>query len=488
MNSAYHDIIDRFKHRKVLVIGDIILDTYLQGFSARLSHDVPVVEISDSSMVLGGAANIAVNFKALGADVTFVSAVGDDEAGNKTVLLLAGLGFDTQYVLRESERQTTVKTRVMSHSQVLARFDYGSREAIGGKVEQQIISILQESFRRFDVIMIGDYYGGIFTDRIINTLAELKKRNRGLFAVDSKDLSRFRILRPTLVKPNYHEGLKLLRLSEQGKDRGVQMAQYGKELYEITASKIIALTLDAEGAVIFEQGEFRYRSYAHKLPGANVVGAGDTFISAFSLALFNAADIPLSTEIATAAAGIAVSKEGTAPCAYNELRSFFSIHNKYVLHTNELKKLAEIYEAQGKRIVFTNGCFDILHSGHVSYLNRAKELGDVLIVGLNCDDSIRRLKGAGRPINPLEDRMEVLSALTAIDHIVPFVEDSPVDLIKAVSPHIYAKGGDYSKNTLPEAGLIEQLGGKIVFVPLIPDHSTTGIISRINNNKFLKLA
>ncbi|MCJ8210331.1 D-glycero-beta-D-manno-heptose 1-phosphate adenylyltransferase [Mucilaginibacter sp. RS28] len=490
MNTAYHQIIDQFSQAKVLVIGDVILDVYLKGGSTRLSPEapVPVVNISDRSYVVGGAANIAVNFKALEAQVAFLSAVGNDEDAAKIFSILEKQGIDSTHIFQENTRQTTVKTRVMCQSQILARYDYGTDQVLNQETEQKIVDYLEAHYADFDIIMAGDYYGGILTPAIINTLAKLQQNWPRIFAVDSKNLTAFRKVKPTLVKPNYTEAVKLLELNHQAIGRAEQMHRYGDELYEKTGASIVALTLDADGAMIFNEGIYKYRSYAHHLPGASVVGAGDTFISTLSLGLFLEADIPLATELATAAAAIAVSKEGTVPCTYPELRSFFSLHNKYVSHVNELKKLCEIYEAQGKKIVFTNGCFDILHSGHVSYLNRAKELGDVLIVGMNCDDSIRRLKGEGRPINPLEDRIEVLAGLSSIDHVISFEEDSPVYLIRAARPHIYAKGGDYSKETLPEAKLVEDLGGKIVFVPLVPDHSTTRIIRRINNGSTLKIA
>lgn len=490
MNTAYHHILDQFRYPDVLVIGDVILDMYLKGDSSRLSPEapVPVVNVSNRTSVAGGAANIAANFKALSANVTFLSAVGDDEEADKVIGLLDGCGIITDAIYKEAGRKTTVKTRVMSQSQILARFDYGTQRPIDTFTEEKLIHYLKDNYSRFDMVIIGDYYRGILTEGVIKVIESLQKESPRFLAVDSKDLGSFKNLRPTLVKPNYFEAAKLLDIAAQPENRAEQMQAYGQQLHEKTGAEIVALTLDQEGAIVFNQGNFAYRCYAHHLPGANVVGAGDTFISALSLALHINTDIPLATELATAAAAIAINKEGTAPCSHHELSTFFSVHNKCLMHVNELKKLAEIYEAQGKRIVFTNGCFDILHSGHVNYLNRAKELGDVLIVGLNSDASIKRLKGSERPINPLEDRMEVLSGLSAIDHIIAFEEDSPVALIKAAKPHIYAKGGDYSKETLPEAKLVEDLGGKIEFVPLVPDHSTTSIIRRINSNRHLTRA
>lgn len=489
MNTAYLDIMDQFHHTKVLVIGDIILDTYLKGDSTRLSPEapVPVVNITLKDEVVGGAANIAVNLCALGADVTFLSAVGNDEGADKAIEILEKAGINTNAIIKEEGRKTMIKTRVMVQSQILARFDYGTQKPINENTQELLIAYLKENYQKYEVIMLGDYYGGILTSTLIKALEELQQKHSKFIAVDSKNLTTFRDLKPSLVKPNYCEASKLLALSYQETDRAAQVQLYGQQLSEQTGAKLIALTLDADGAVIFENGELAYRSVAHPVASPNVVGAGDTFISAYSLALNAGADIPLATELATAAAAIAVQKDDTAPCYQSELISFFSVHNKYLLHPAELKKLCEIYEAQGKRIVFTNGCFDILHSGHVTYLNRAKELGDILIVGLNSDESIQRLKGTSRPINPLVDRMQVLSGLSSIDHIIPFSEDTPVELIKAAKPHIYAKGGDYTKETLPEATIVEDLGGEVVFVPLVPDHSTTLIIRKINGSSSYRL-
>ena len=491
MNAAYHSIIDQFQQSKVLVIGDIILDAYLKGDSSRLSPEapVPVVNIARKEEAVGGAANIALNLRALGADVTFFSAVGSDDEAERALGLLQRAGIRTDAILKEAGRKTMVKTRVMVKNTILARFDYGTQVPISQATEQLLSQFLNEQFHQFDLIMVGDYYGGILTPSIIHCMEQLQEAQPKLLAVDSKELHSFKNLRPTLVKPNYYEAIKLAGLPYQSAGRVEQAKETGGLLYQRTGAKIIALTLDADGALIFDNGKFNYRSYAYHVSSPNVVGAGDTFISAYALSLFACADIPLATEIATAAAAIAVQKEDTSPCYTAELKSFFAVNNKVISQINELQKLAEIYEAQGKKIVFTNGCFDILHSGHVSYLNRAKELGDVLIVGVNCDESVARLKGADRPINPLPDRMEVLSGLSSIDHLISFGqqnEDSPAEIIRAARPTIYVKGGDYTVETLPEAKVVEEVGGEIVFVPYVPDHSTTRIIHRINKSTPLK--
>lgn len=492
MNLVYNHIIDQFGQCRVLVIGDIILDAYLKGDSSRLSPEapVPVVSVSSKEETVGGAANIALNLRALGASVTFLSGVGDDDIADKAIAMLSKTGIETGLIKRETGRRTMVKTRLMAKSQILARFDYGTQDPVSHQTEDYLITSLKENYKNFDIVVIGDYYGGILTPAVIRSIQKLQEETPKLLAVDSKELCSFRSLRPTLVKPNYYEAIKLAALDYQSEGRVEQSMPLGRLLHERTGAKIIALTIDSDGALVFDNGNFSYRSYAYDVPAPNVVGAGDTFISAYSLALFCGSDISVATEIATAAAAIAVQKDDTAPCYISELKAFFVTNNKIISNIGELKRLAEIYETQGKKIVFTNGCFDILHSGHVSYLNKAKEQGDILIVGLNCDESVVRLKGPDRPINPLEDRMEVLSGLSSIDHIISFGhenEDTPVELIRAARPHVYVKGGDYTRDTLPETKVVEETGGRIVFVPYVPDHSTTRIIHRINKGTRLKM-
>jgi D-beta-D-heptose 7-phosphate kinase / D-beta-D-heptose 1-phosphate adenosyltransferase len=239
------------------------------------------------------------------------------------------------------------------------------------------------------------------------------------------------------------------------------------------------LHLDTEGAIIFEEGRSPYRTYANPVPHSYAAGAGDTFVSALALALGAGAHTPAAAEIASAASSIVVCKEGTASCSSEELIEHFSTEEKFVNDAFQLTARIAYYRRNGLRVVFTNGCFDILHRGHISYLNKAKEFGDILIVGLNSDNGVRRLKGPDRPINSLEDRGQVLSALSCVDHIIPFDEDTPAELIKVIEPDVFVKGGDYTRETLPEAPLVEKQGGEVVLLPYISDRSTTGIIEKI---------
>lgn len=485
MYTEIQNLINQFSGLNVLVAGDLILDVYLRGSTTRLSPEapVPVVDVLDEQIFMGGAANVAANVKALGANVFFCSVSGKDDRAEKAIGLLKAKGINTEYMVKDSERETLVKERIMAHSQILVRFDRGTDEAIHEKSEKQLVGQLKKVYQKCDVVILADYGKGIFTPAVIKALMALQKQKALFLAVDSKRLIEFKCLKPAMIKPNYKEAIQLLSLQNMQRERVKQITTTGKDICKITGSKFAVVTLDVDGSVIFKDGALAYRSYAQPVAKPVVVGAGDTFISAMSLALANNANVEVAAELASAAAAISVGKENTACCSDMELRSFFAHQHKHIGNLRELGEICNIYHAQKRKIVFTNGCFDILHSGHVNYLNRAGKLGDILIVGINTDESIRRLKGQNRPVNPLADRMEVIAALSAVSHIIAFGEegkDTPEELIKCVRPDIFVKGGDYTKAQLPEAPLVEKLGGEIHFLPHIPNHSTTHVIRRIH--------
>ncbi len=488
----YKDLITKFLQPTVLVIGDLMLDVYLKGVSSRLTPEapVPVVDIASRSTSLGGGANTAVNTRYLGAQVTFCSVSGKDEDGSKATALLETAGI-TPRVLQCADRQTIVKTRVMAAHQLLTRFDSGTETPVTGDTERAFIRLLQQEFPKHDAIIIADYCKGLITPAVIAALQTLNRRHKKFIAVDSRRLECFKSLSPSLVKPNYHEAVQLLGLHVQQHCRAQQINNLGADIYSRTGAAITAVTLDEEGAVIFDGNQPVYYCGAQPVTTPNVSGAGDAYISAFTLACLSGADLAAAAELAATAAAVAISKEHTACCTHEELSAYLSVNDKYITDPAQLEPVAAMYRAQGKKIVFTNGCFDILHSGHVNYLARARELGHVLMVGINTDESIRRIKGSDRPINTLHDRMEVLAALGAVNHIIPFgspEDDTPVPLIRLIQPHVFAKGGDYTKDDLPEAGLVEQLGGEVILLPLLPGRSTSMIIHRIHTKPVLKLA
>jgi D-beta-D-heptose 7-phosphate kinase/D-beta-D-heptose 1-phosphate adenosyltransferase len=492
MDSIYQNLIKAFVHPAVLVIGDLIIDTYLKGDSTRLSPEapVPVVDISSQISVPGGGTNTAANLKHLGARVTFCGICGNDAAGKQAASLLEKAGIINKIITCDT-RSTIVKTRVIAGNQLLTRYDEGTEQPIDKECELKLIALLEEEFPCHDAIVIADYNKGIITPAIIAALERLNHQYQKFVAIDSKRLQYFKGIRPSLVKPNYNEIIQLLRQPMAAGFRKEQLREMGAAVYAATGAAVTAVTLDKEGALIFSEDQLVCNVAAKPVHMPNVIGAGDTYISAFTLASMAGADITAAAELAGTAAAVAIGKSNTAHCKQAELIACFSMNEKYISDLDQLHNLCNMYRAQGKKIVFTNGCFDILHSGHVSYLNRAAELGHVLIVGINTDESIRRLKGTERPINQLRDRMQVLAGLSAVHHVIPFgneKNDTPEELIMAVRPDIFTKGGDYSLESLPEAATVERLGGRIVLLPLVPGRSTSLIIRQINTTPVLKVA
>ncbi|WP_034388899.1 D-glycero-beta-D-manno-heptose 1-phosphate adenylyltransferase [Deinococcus sp. YIM 77859] len=474
--------LEEFRHLRVAVIGEAMLDSYLYGTADRLCREapVPIVALHGRHDVPGGAANAAVNAQTLGAAVEFLSVVGADTEGDLLLARLAAAGVDTSGVVRSAKRETLVKQRVMAASQILLRLDRGTEQGVTGADEEALLERLRAAFRRADAVIVSDYGYGILTPRVIGALAEEQARAPRVLVADAKELGRYRDVGVTAAKPNYGEALALLHEPPRypPEERLAQVASWEEAVLEKTGARIVAVTLDVEGALVFERGQPAYRTFTQPHPNANATGAGDTFVSALALALAAGADTPAAADLASAAATVVVGRGGTTACTVAELRDFLTAESK-VLDREALVARIQALRGEGRRIVFTNGCFDLLHRGHITYLNQAKALGDVLVVGLNDDDSVRRLKGPSRPINPAEDRAQVLAALSGVDYIVTFSEDTPARLIEALRPDVYVKGGDYTRETLPEAPLVESLGGEVRLLPYLEDRSTTGIIERV---------
>lgn len=485
MDSRLETLIDSFGGLSVLVVGDVMLDAYLAGPTERLCREapVPVVSVQERSSAPGGAANTAVNVSVLGAQVTLLSVTGDDWDAGVLREVLRDRGVDTAVMLADPSRRTLAKRRVIAGGQMVVRFDEGSTGPLEGPVAEELRRRLETLWARCDAVICSDYGYGVLDPTVLRAIGELQRRDPRVLVADSKRLTAYRDLDVTAVKPNYREAVQLLDAYgvDEPHERVSQMTAEGRRLLELTGSRIAAVTLDTQGALVNERGCPPYRTYAQPRPHSRAAGAGDTFLAALTLALAAGGTTPQSAELASCAAAVVVSKEGTAACPAAELKDAFGKLDKTLADCRRLAELAARYREQGKRVVFTNGCFDILHRGHVAYLNRAKELGDVLVVGVNSDDSVRRLKGEGRPVNTLDDRLQVLSALSCVDHVVGFADDRPDGLIRAARPHVFVKGGDYTIDTLPEAPLVRELGGTIEILPLVEDRSTTHIIDRIRS-------
>ncbi|MBO9595994.1 MAG: D-glycero-beta-D-manno-heptose 1-phosphate adenylyltransferase [Niabella sp.] len=491
MNCLPDEMVAQFKNWKVLVIGDLILDHYVQGETQRLCPEgpVPIVEVMARQYALGGSANVALNFSCLSARVTYCSVAGADAEAAIAIKMLQDQHIHVN-VLKDPGRSTLLKTRVVAGRQLLARFDSGTTGPVSADTADWLKDVLMQEIPRHDAIIISDYDKGTLTPAVIDLIKQMKATHPRYIAVDSKRLEWFRELEPDFAKPNYGEALQLLKEPFKSDDRMEQVPGFGRPLYALTRARVLALTVDKDGAFVFHDGELTGHCPPCKQEQVNVVGAGDVFFSAFALSHLSGASELQALDIASAAAAVGMMQaDRTCCCTASELAAFFSQRTKELATETQVRALVAAYRSMDKKIVFTNGCFDILHRGHISYLSQARALGDVLIVGINFDESVRRLKGIHRPVNPLADRKAVLAALECVTHIVPFGnagDDTASELIDWIRPDIYVKGGDYSVEKLPEASLVEAAGGRVQILPLMPGRSTTGMIHKINPSIALK--
>lgn len=488
--SAYHvdslvSPIDGFSAADVLVVGDLVLDCWLSGPSRRLCREapVPVVQVDERQLVPGAAGNTAANIAALGGRPRLLSVVGDDEEGEILREQLRRRGVPADDVLVEPGRQTVVKHRVMTGSHMHARFDEGDDRAPQGRARRELLARLDRLVRECPVVLACDYRLGLVTEALLDRLAAQGRPRPRLLVVDAHEPGRWARTRPSAVTPSFGEISTLLdgtdRVGPQPADRAAYVLEHGELLLDRLGAQMAAVTLDRDGAILVRRGYPGYRVPAPSAaPDTRSSGAGDAFAAAFTLALASGADGGRAVELGASAASVAVREPGTSVCDAAALRAAIAAPGK-VLTLAGLADECRAHRAAGRRVVVTNGCFDVLHRGHVTYLREARRLGDVLVVGLNNDAGVRRLKGPDRPVNTAEDRAAVLAALDCVDHVVVFDSDTAEDVIAAARPDVYVKGGDYTPQMLPEAPLVESLGGEVCIMGYVAHHSSTAIIRRM---------
>ncbi|TQM03152.1 D-glycero-beta-D-manno-heptose 1-phosphate adenylyltransferase [Pseudonocardia kunmingensis] len=470
---------------RVAVVGDALLDGWLSGPARRLGRDgpVPVVELSETRSAPGGAGNVAVNLAALGARVELVSVLGDDADAGVLRELLQTAGVHTTPCVAEEDRATAVKRRLVSAGQPLARYDAGPDRAPRPETVTALVAGLDAVLdREPDAVLVADYGLGAVGGEVRAALA----RRRGqipLLVVDARAGDGWGALAPDVITPNAAEAAALIGAAEPvGPDRAGWVLAHRDELVAAAGGGDVLVTLDVDGAVRLPADPDAPAGRTTAVPGpdSRACGAGDTFTAAATAALASGIAPETALVLAQCAADVVVAQEGTAVCSAGALTARLAARDRGGLleHRDLLAILAE-HRRTGHRIVFTNGCFDVLHRGHVAYLRQARALGDVLVVALNDDGSVARLKGPERPVNPLEDRAGVVGAIECVDLVTAFSQDTPVELIEAVRPDVYTKGGDYTPQMLPETPTVERLGGEVRVLDYLSDHSTTAIVGRI---------
>lgn len=461
-----------FAGAPIVVVGDLLLDRWISGGVERISREAPaaVVQVAGRDDVPGGAANTAVNLAALGADVRLVGAVGTDEAGTVLLRLLERAGVDTTGVSRLSDATTTVKTRVSAAGQMLLRFDEG--RALDAAQEASVARMLPWALAGAAAVLVCDYGLGAAGPAV---RAGLVERTAPL-VVDAHDLLPWAPVHPDAVTPNAGETERLLG-RPLGADRVRTASEAAGELHVRTGATGIVITLDRDGTVVHGD-DATSRTLAKPASDANANGAGDTFAAALTLAIASGLDLHGAARFAQLAADVVVRTPGTGVCTAADLLASLAGGARLVDEPTLVRTLAA-ERAAGRRIVFTNGCFDVLHRGHTAYLKQARALGDLLVVAVNDDDSTRRLKGPGRPLNPAADRAGVLAELACVDYVTVFSTDTPIHLLETIEPDVYAKGGDYLPSMLEETPVVEAHGGEVRILDYVSPRSTSDLIARV---------
>lgn len=488
--SNGRELIERMGKAHVFVVGDLILDSYIEGKVQRISPEAPVPVVLESRQraVIGGAGNVAANVSAFGAKAYLCGRIGKDVEGEKFRQICHELGIQCHFI-ESAALPTTRKTRVMAGYQQLLRIDHESTETITRKDADEVRSALDKfcQIKGSKSCVISDYAKGVLPSFLIREIIDLCKKHNIPVVTDPKSPDLARYAGSTVLKPDLKEGQQALKRAHPAaifSDFESEVQAIGASVIELSQAENIALSLSEKGLIVMgKQLAEPARLPTRALKVADVSGAGDTMVAFLSLGLASGIDLRTSAEISNIAAGIVCGKLGTATLTRDELltavtgQSQNRIASKVISRDELVRRAAELRNS-GKKIVFTNGCFDILHSGHVDYLNRAKELGDVLVLGLNSDASVKRLKGPTRPIQSAEHRAFVLAGLSAIDLIVEFEEDTPLELILACRPDVLVKGGDWKAEEIIGGKEVRSWGGRVDSLSFVDGQSTTNLIKK----------
>jgi D-beta-D-heptose 7-phosphate kinase/D-beta-D-heptose 1-phosphate adenosyltransferase len=465
------------KSPKLLVIGDLMIDHYLWGSCERISPEAPVqvVNVKSESTVLGGAGNVINNLNALGAQVDVISVIGGCEISDELKALLTSIKVNTQYLITQKDRITSKKSRIIASQQQVVRYDRESTNEISHESQKEILTTFRSIISNFDAVLLSDYGKGVLTKELTTSLIDIANKNNKKVLVDPKGLDYSKYKGAFLLTPNKKEASEATQVAIKDDDSLTQAITQLKIQCDLNVSLI---TLSEQGVAIYDDKLRTHPTVAREV--FDVTGAGDTVLASLGFALACEYEIDDAVEFSNLAAGVVVGKIGSATATLNEIIEYESSLNKstsdeHIKTLGEIATLSEELKTRGKKIIFTNGCFDILHTGHVRYLETAKSYGDVLILGLNSDRSVTTLKGEGRPINLQLDRAYILAALEAVDYVVVFDEDTPYNLIKAIKPHVLVKGGDYEGREVVGQDIVDELK----LVQFIDGKSTTKTIEKI---------
>jgi len=483
--SSLADLIERLNGARVLCVGDVMLDRYVMGEVERISPEapIPVLRTQRETSMLGGAGNVASNIAALGGGGHFVGVVGEDAAGDEIARLLLNLQAIHADLVSDSERRTTLKTRFVGANQQLMRADVESTEALSAQSQAQVLEHITHSGDPIGAVVLSDYGKGVLSDTIIQGVIAKAHAAKIPVVIDPKgsDYSRYR--GADIITPNKKELMDATAMPAHTDDDVVAACLH---LIESCGVGGVLATRSANGMTLVTKGREPLHLKAEAREVFDVSGAGDTVVATLALALAGGADLNDAASLANTAAGIVVGKAGTATVSGAELAR--ALHHQDLgqaeAKLNDLDRAiakVALWRDQGLEVGFTNGCFDLLHPGHISLLSQARAACDRLVVGLNSDSSVRGLKGETRPVQSEAARAAVLGALAAVDLIVLFSDQTPIQLIEALRPNVLVKGADYTIDTVVGADIVHGYGGRVVLADLVDGHSTTNTIERMNS-------
>ena len=488
MASHLIEIVQRLPHSRVVLIGDLMVDRYLYGNAERLSPEapVPVLHFQHEEFRLGGAGNVAADLATLGAELRVIGLVGHDATAGQLRQLLADAGADTQWLVEQDDRPTIAKVRLVGlaqhrHPQQMMRVDYENNQAIDGQLVGRIIDQTAKALEGAAAICIEDYNKGLVCDEVSRGVIELAKARSIPVFVDPAaihDYSKYR--NATTITPNRTEAQKATGLPCDSPEQYAACAQLLLDQLQLEAAVV---TLDKNGAYLATRdGQRRWlKTRARKV--YDVTGAGDMVLAMITAARAAGASWEDAVSLANVAGGLEVERFGTVPIRPDEIiQELLSEARQTLGKQRALEPLLlelQTHRSSGKRIVFTNGCFDLIHLGHVQYFRFAKRQGDLLVVAVNTDASVKRLKGPSRPIVPEDDRISVLEELESIDYLVRFDQDTPLEMIRAIKPDVLVKGADYARDQVVGGDLVESWGGRVALAPLVEGRSTSAVIQRI---------
>ena len=477
----------KFDQCRLLVVGDLMIDEYVWGKVDRISPEAPVqvVTVHAEDCTLGGSGNVINNLAALGATVFALGVTGADPDRELLLKKLHDVGTETRGIIAETDRLTTRKTRIIAERQQVLRIDRESRKEITPETFASLISLAAEIIPQVDLVLISDYGKGLITRSMVQGLVQLAVTNHKIIIADPKGLDFTKYTGVTLLTPNSREALLASGVAALGSSGSKTILEVGERLLGNTGIGRLLITCGKDGMILFEAGRQPFQVSTRAREVYDVSGAGDTVVAVLGLGMAAGLSLKEAISLANTAAGIVVGKIGTATVSRQEL---LQVHYQTPEDTaskfkslNEISEICRRLRNDCKRIVLTNGCFDLLHVGHIRLFTASKQQGDVLIVAIDDDESVRLLKGGGRPVINAAERVRVLSALNSVDYVLVFASGELDGIIKAIRPDVLTKGSDYDAEDVLGRQIVESYGGRIELIPITEEISSTQIIDTIKN-------